>query len=108
MPVPIPAVTPNMFLLAAALSVGVVLVVTIAASARPLYKFVLTLLGRDPEMASVEHRRCRYCFLGWAKICDERAQVEGDDLVEVRCYVCRSCGLPQWTVERSPVLRRAA
>lgn len=106
MPVPMPSAT--MILLVAAVTVGVSLAITLAFAARPLYQFVLTLTGRDPEMAGVEHRRCRYCFLGWARVCEERARVEGDDLVEVRCFVCRSCGLPQWTVERVPVLRKAA
>jgi len=31
----------------------------------------------------------------------------GRELVAGRCFVCASCGPPQWIVERTPVLRRA-
>jgi hypothetical protein len=57
---------------------------------------------------TTHQRRCRYCRLGRAQLHEETARVEGDDLVEVRCFVCRSCGLPQWTVNRSAVLKKAA
>lgn len=53
-------------------------------------------------------RHCRYCYFGRTDACEEVARVEGDDLVEVTCFVCRSCGLPQWNLKRTPVLGRAA
>lgn len=53
-------------------------------------------------------RPCRYCLLGRASLHEEKVALEGDDLVEVRCFICQSCGLPQWTVARSAVLRKAA
>jgi hypothetical protein len=52
-------------------------------------------------------RHCRYCFFGRARLSGETVRIEDDDLVEVRCFVCSSCGLPQWTVHRSPVLNVA-
>jgi hypothetical protein len=51
---------------------------------------------------------CRYCHFGHAYVHEESARVEDDDLVEVTCYICRSCSLPQWRVQRSPVLKKAA
>lgn len=45
-------------------------------------------------------RRCRYCRRGTAVLREERVRLEGDDVVDVRCYVCIGCGLPQWWVER--------
>jgi hypothetical protein len=70
---------------------------------------VVRTIRRRPSrrVGENERRPCRYCFFGRAVLTEERAQVEEDELVEVTCYVCRSCGLPQWTVERSPVLKRA-
>jgi hypothetical protein len=50
-------------------------------------------------------RKCRYCFFGRARLAEQTARVEADDLVHVRCWVCSSCGLPHWTVTRSPVLK---
>jgi hypothetical protein len=69
-----------------------------------VYRTVRAYRGHDGESS----RRCRYCRFGRAHLHEETARVEGDDLVEVFCYVCRSCGLPQWVVERSPVLKKAA
>jgi hypothetical protein len=51
---------------------------------------------------------CRYCFFGRAHVREGIARVEDDDLVEVTCFLCTSCNLPQWRVTRSPVLKRAA
>jgi hypothetical protein len=47
-----------------------------------------------------EERKCRYCRRGSAVLREETVRLDGDDLVDVRCYVCTSCGLPQWSVER--------
>ncbi len=63
------------------------------------------LLRTDPTQ--LDHRHCRYCYWGKAHLTEENVHVEGDDLVDVRCFVCRSCGLPQWIVSRTPVLRQA-
>jgi hypothetical protein len=54
------------------------------------------------------HVHCRYCYFGRAYAREESVRVEDDDLVEVTCFVCRTCSLPQWRVQRSPVLKRAA
>ena len=53
-------------------------------------------------------RRCRYCRLGRAFLHEEKVRVEDDDLVEVRLFVCGTCGLPTWSVERSPLPKKAA
>jgi hypothetical protein len=45
-------------------------------------------------------RKCQYCSRGEAQLREETVRLDGDDLVDVRCYVCSSCGLPQWWVER--------
>jgi hypothetical protein len=45
-------------------------------------------------------RKCRYCRRGEALLREETVRLEGEDLVGVRCFVCSSCGLPQWWVER--------
>jgi hypothetical protein len=47
-----------------------------------------------------EVRKCRYCRRGSAALREETVRLDGDDLVDVRCYVCASCELPQWSVER--------
>lgn len=83
---------------------------TVAAVCLMAVSVLFPLSGRLGGNRSREEgdRRCRYCHFGHARLSEESAHVEGDDLVEVRCFVCRSCGLPQWNVQRSPVLRRAA
>jgi hypothetical protein len=86
------------------LVVGFVGAVTVVAP--HAYRFVVETVHTPSD--GVERRRCRYCKFGKAHLHEETARVEGDDLVEVRCFVCRSCGLPQWIVLRSPVLRKAA
>jgi hypothetical protein len=48
-------------------------------------------------------RRCRYCYWGQAELTEETVRLDGDHLVDVRCFVCGSCGLPQWWVDRTPV-----
>lgn len=48
-------------------------------------------------------RRCRYCALGYARLSEEKIRCEGDSLVEVRTFVCANCGLPQWTIQRTPL-----
>ena len=68
-------------------------VLRVAASQRP---------GSPPPNIpeASDARKCRYCRRGEALLREESVRLEGDDLVGVRCYVCSSCGLPQWWVER--------
>jgi hypothetical protein len=33
---------------------------------------------------------------------------EGEDIVETRRFVCKSCGLPQWIVLRTPIMRKVS
>lgn len=66
------------------------------------------LLARRDARADRQARgrvcqRCRYCVLGYARLSEEKIRCEGDDLVEVRTFVCANCGLPQWTIERTPL-----
>lgn len=53
----------------------------------------------DPHM-SEDARRCQYCRRGEALLREETVRLDGDDLVDVRCYVCANCGLPQWWIQR--------
>ena len=78
----------------------------LAVVAPHAYRYVVETVRTRSD--GVERRPCRYCRFGRAYLHEETARVEGDDLVEVRCFVCRSCGLPQWIVLRSPVLKKAA
>jgi hypothetical protein len=48
-------------------------------------------------------RKCQYCRRGEATLREETVRLDGDDLVDVRCYVCSSCGLPQWWIQRRGV-----
>jgi hypothetical protein len=50
-----------------------------------------------------ETRKCRYCRRGDAVLREESVRLEGDDLVDVRCYVCAGCGLPQWWIGRRAI-----
>lgn len=68
----------------------------------------LWAVGDRVRLPHGERRGCRYCLFGCARLREEHTRVEGDDLVEVRCWVCASCGLPQWTVARTAVLKRTA
>lgn len=52
------------------------------------------------ESDAAATRKCAYCRRGEAALREETVRLDGDDLVEVRCYVCALCGLPQWWVER--------
>lgn len=49
-------------------------------------------------------KRCRYCTLGYARLAEEKIRCEGDSLVEVRTFICANCGLPQWTIHRTPLV----
>jgi hypothetical protein len=58
-----------------------------------------------PHAAS-DARKCRYCRRGEAVLREETVRLDGEDLVGVRCYVCSSCGLPQWWIERRGISPR--
>jgi hypothetical protein len=53
-------------------------------------------------------RACQYCRTGEALLVDETIRVESGELVETKCYVCASCGLPQWLVTRTRAMGRAS
>jgi hypothetical protein len=55
------------------------------------------------SMSTTAHRHCRYCRWGHAHLHEETVKFEDHDRVTVRCYVCNSCGLPQWFVHRTAV-----
>lgn len=63
-------------------------------------------LRSDPLSVSSYH--CRYCRWGVAHVEDHSVSFEGDDIVETRRFVCRRCGLPQWIVLRTPILRKVS
>lgn len=63
-------------------------------------------LRTDP--LSVTSCHCRYCHWGVARMEDDRVRFEGDDIVETRRFVCSRCGLPQWIVLRTPILRKVS
>ena len=52
-------------------------------------------------------KRCRYCIWGVAHLTEETVRLEGGDRVDVKCFVCRSCGLPHWSVERTSLVETA-
>jgi hypothetical protein len=52
-------------------------------------------------------RHCRYCRWGHAMLHEESVKFEDRDRVTVRCYVCNSCGLPQWFVHRVSMTKYA-
>jgi hypothetical protein len=61
-------------------------------------------LRTDP--LSVTRYHCRYCRWGISQMEDETVRFEGDDIVETRRFVCKRCGLPQWIVLRTSILRK--
>lgn len=58
----------------------------------------------EGQVAGRVSQRCRYCVLGYSRLSEEKIRCEGNDLVEVRTFVCANCGLPQWTVDRTPLV----
>lgn len=54
------------------------------------------------------HRACRYCRTGQAVLLEEAIRLEAGEMVETRCFVCTRCGLPQWSVTRSPLVPHAS
>lgn len=53
-----------------------------------------------PQHVASDARKCQYCRRGEAILREETVRLDGDDLVDVKCYVCSNCGLPQWWIER--------
>jgi hypothetical protein len=53
-----------------------------------------------PQHVPSDARKCQYCRRGEAILREETVRLDGDDLVDVKCYVCSNCGLPQWWIER--------
>lgn len=67
---------------------------------------LVAALLSSPHVQAHERERakqCRYCRWGQAVLIKESVSREGDDLVQTFLYGCRNCGLPQWTVERTPL-----
>jgi hypothetical protein len=63
-------------------------------------------LRSDP--LSVTSYHCRYCRWGVSHMEDHCVRFEGDDIVETRRFVCKRCGLPQWVVLRTPIMRKVS
>ena len=60
----------------------------------------------SPDQETVNARKCRYCRRGESLLREESVRMDGDDLIDVRFYVCSHCGLPQWLVDRHGVTPR--
>lgn len=58
-----------------------------------------TVSTSDSHLES-DTRKCQYCRRSAAALREETVRRDGDDLIDVRCYVCSNCGLPQWWLER--------
>jgi hypothetical protein len=56
--------------------------------------------------ADTPSRHCQYCMFGRAYLVEERTRCENRELIDVRCFACKSCGLPHWVVERTPLIER--
>ena len=72
---------------------------------RQLRTFIVEWRRARAHGLPAARRRCRYCVLGRARMTEQTARIEADDLITTRCWVCSACGLPHWTVTRSPVLK---
>lgn len=70
-----------------------------------LLSYHVCAADHPPAEADYAPRRCRYCHWGSADMIEESMQVDGEDIVAVRLYGCRRCGMPQWFLDRTPVLR---
>lgn len=62
--------------------------------------------NEEPSVPAA-YRHCCYCKWGDAALHEESVKFEDHDRVIVRCYVCNSCGLPQWFVHRVPLTHYA-
>ena len=90
------------------LSIGLLplIVVAIGLAAMVAFSVFRTVVTRFREPSHPDSqggpdvRKCKYCRRGVAMLREETVRLDGDDLVDVRCYVCTGCGLPQWWVER--------
>lgn len=86
----------------------IAVVAFIACIAFIAYNVWLTIreAPRDDTIWRKESRPCRYGCLGRAYLVEEKTQYEGREFVEVKCFVCRRCGLPQWAVNRTRLAER--
>ena len=71
-----------------------------------LWLTIRDVRARHDLAARTESRRCRYGCLGKAYLVEEKGQYEGREYVEVKCFVCKRCGLPQWAVNRTRLAER--
>jgi hypothetical protein len=87
-------------------TVTIGLAVVIAFS---VFRFLMSRpsVSTSPDShAASDAQKCRYCRRGEAVLREDTVRLDGEDLVGVRCYVCSSCGLPQWWVERRGISPR--
>jgi hypothetical protein len=87
-------ISPLLLTLAFGLAIAIAFIVMRVATSRAESNFPTN------QPAESDVRKCRYCRRGSASLREETVRLDGDDLVDVRCYVCSNCGLPQWSVER--------
>jgi hypothetical protein len=94
LPSPAPLISPLLLTVAFGLAIAIAFLVMRVVTTREENR------SPDTPRAESDPRKCRYCRRGSASLREETVRLDGDDLVDVRCYVCSSCGLPQWSVER--------
>jgi uncharacterized protein with PIN domain len=85
--------------------IGLPLAVLVLVRGRQIKSFYVSRRSQFANRVKPAKRRCRYCLMGRARLTEQTVRIEADDLVTVRCWACSSCGLPHWTVTRSPVLK---
>ncbi|HZU12755.1 MAG TPA: hypothetical protein VFB58_07950 [Chloroflexota bacterium] len=93
---------PTFLSLAAGIAVSALLIGCVV-----LLSYHVCAAGAASSEPMHKRRRCRYCHWGHADLVEENMQMVGDDIVAVRLYGCRRCGLPQWVVDRTPVMKHA-
>lgn len=77
-----------------------------ATGSRLAHRFPGVRRKDNPSREHVRHRCC-YCRWGQARLVQEKVSREDRDIVEVRFFACKSCGLPHWTVRRVPITELA-
>jgi hypothetical protein len=85
------------FVLGAAICLTLVVLTALSLRTRPLYRRGGT--GVEAERDD-NTRACRYCRGGIAVLVEETIRLDGDELINVSCFACNQCGLPQWSVDR--------
>jgi hypothetical protein len=94
LPSPPPSITPLLLTVAFGLAIAIAFIVIRVVTSREESN------SPSNQRAESDARKCRYCRRGSAALREESVRLDGDDLVDVRCYVCSNCGLPQWWIER--------